>query len=319
MTQRMLITGTAGFIFSNFLRIAVYQKAPYEIFSLDKIANSSMMNNIFQKKIAEFQIADICDEHIMDRIFEYIEPEIIIHGAAESNVDKSINNPNVFTKSNIVGTQNLINLAVKYKTKLFVYQSTDEVYGSLAEDESPWIENSPMDPRNPYSASKAAGEMLLKAAHNTYGLNYLIVRSCNNMGPRQDHSKLIPRVIKCIREKKKIPIYGDGLQSRDWIHTHDNAQAILYLLDKKIKNDIFNISANQEKKNIEVINAICDIMGEGKNLLEKVEDRAGHDRRYALNADKIKALGWNPVYKNFSDAVKNTINWYQSNPYYLKD
>lgn len=314
--QRLLLTGTAGFIGSNFVRQVCYEKHPYELFSIDKIANSSIMNNIYQHKIHEFYIADICDEHIMDKIFEYVRPELVVHFAAESSVDKSINDPNIFIKSNILGTQILINLALRYKVSKFLQVSTDEVYGSLDSVNTPgWTEESPLDPKNPYSASKAAAEMLVKASGNTHGLPYIITRSCNNFGPRQTADKLIPRVIKHILEDKSIPVYGQGLQVRDWIHVHDNCSAILKLLkDGKIA-EIYNISANHELSNIEVVKTICSIMGKGK--IEYVTDRLGHDFRYSLDSSKLRRLGWEPKL-NFRTALEQTILWNMDNRYFIK-
>lgn len=316
--KRILLTGSAGFIYSNFVRKVIFQKEPYELYSVDKIANSSMLNNIFQNKLHEFFLADICDEHVMDKIFEYIRPEIVIHGAAETAVDKSINDPTIFAKSNVVGTQVLLNLAVKHKVEKFIFQSTDEVFGALSSiDDLSWTEESPINPRNPYSASKAACELLVKAAHNTYDLPFIIVRSCNNYGMRQTPDKLIPRVIKCIINKDKIPVYGEGLQIRDWMYTDDNGSAILKLLEKGELNEVYNISANEEYTNIDIIKNICDIMGEGHKLISYVKDRPGHDFRYSVNSEKIRKLGWKPVYK-FKDGLAKTIEWYIANSFYLK-
>jgi dTDP-glucose 4,6-dehydratase len=317
--QKMLLTGSAGFIFSNFVRKVIYEKHPYELYSVDKIANSSMLNNIYQHKLHEFFIADICDRHIMEKIFEYVRPDIVIHGAAESSVDKSIDDPQIFTKSNVVGTQVLIDLAVKYKVECFLYISTDEVSCVVDDPEAPPVdESAPLNPRNPYSASKAAGELLVRAAANTYKLPFIITRSCNNYGPRQKSDKLIPRSIKCLMEGKKIPLYGKGLQMRDWIHTNDNGSAILRILQKGKLGETYNISANQELTNLEVVKEICDIMDKNYDQIEFIPDpRPGHDFRYSVNSKKLRELDWMPVYK-FKDGIRKTVEWYQMNSFFIK-
>lgn len=316
---KVLLTGSAGFIGSNLVRKAIYEKHPYEFYSVDKIANSSMLNNIYQHKLHEFYVADICDQHIMDKIFEYISPDIVIHMAAESAVDKSINDANVFVNSNILGTQILINLALKYEVKCFLYQSTDEVYGALPSMEGePWTEEAPLNPRNPYSASKASGELLIRAAGNTHNLPYIIVRSCNNYGPRQTPDKLIARTVKCLLENKQVPIYGQGLQVRDWMHTNDNCGAILKLLSSGKIGETYNISANEERTNIEVVKEICNIMEKDHKNISFIDDpRPGHDFRYSVNSQKIRKLGWAPVYK-FKDGLQKTIEWYLMNSFFLR-
>jgi len=317
--RRLLITGSAGFIGSNFIRKTIYEKHPYEISSVDKIVNSSMLNNIYQHKLHDFYIADICDQHIMDKIFEYVKPEIVIHMAAESAVDKSIHDPDVFMKSNILGTQNLINLSLKYDVKCFLYQSTDEVYGALSSNEdTAWTEESPLIPKNPYSASKAAGELLIKAAANTHNLPFIIVRSCNNYGPRQTPDKLIPRTIKCLLENKQIPVYGQGLQIRDWLHTQDNCAAILKILRSGKVGETYNISANQEFTNIEVVKMICDIMDKSYDHIDHITDpRPGHDFRYSVNSTKLRNMGWLPSYK-FKEGLQQTVEWFLMNSFFLK-
>lgn len=317
--QRLLLTGSAGFIGSNFVRKVIYEKHPYEVHSVDKIANSSMLNNIYQHKLHDFYLADICDQHIMEKVFEYVRPEIVVHMAAESAVDKSIQDASVFTKSNVLGTQVLINLALKYNVKCFLYQSTDEVYGALSSmEDAAWTENSPMNPKNPYSASKASGELLIRAAANTHGLPFIIVRSCNNYGPRQTHDKLIPRVIKHILEDKPIPVYGKGLQVRDWLHTTDNCGAILKILKDGTIGETYNISANEEFTNIDVVKQICNLMQKGEDLIDFIPDpRPGHDFRYSVNSEKVMKLGWRPIYK-FKDGLQKTVEWYSINPFFLK-
>ncbi len=320
--KRVLISGSAGFIFSNFIRYAVYTKSQhnYEFYSVDKIANSSMINNIYQNKLHEFYLADICDEHIMTKIFEYIKPEIVINGAAESAVDKSINNANPFITSNVLGTQILVNLSVKYNVEKFVQISTDEIYGSLSSSSDLlWTEEAPSNPLNPYSASKAAAEMIVKAAANTFKLPYIITRSSNNYGARQTSDKLIPRILKSIFNNQPIPIYGEGKQIRDWLHVQDNCSAILLLLRDEAMNSIYNISANQEYSNIQVVNMVCDIIGAGHSLITHIPDpRPGHDFRYGINSSKIRNLGWSPAFKSFKEGLTQCITWFNDNSYFLK-
>ena len=199
-----------------------------------------------------------------------------------------------------------------------IYISTDGVYGQLtSESDNPWTEDALINPRNPYSASKAAGEMLVRAAHNSHELIYNIIRSSNNYGPRQTPEKLIPKTIKCIEEGKNIPIYGQGLQIRDWTHVFDNCSAILTILNQGCPNEIYNVSANQEFTNIEVVQTVCNAMERGHNLISCVEHQYQDGFRYAMNTNKIRALGWKPGYK-FKDGIIDTVEWYMKNKYFLK-
>lgn len=314
--QKVLVTGSGGFIFGNFIRQVFYEKKPYTISSIDKVRESHIIHNIYTNSNHAFYIADICDSHILHVLFQKEKPDVVIHGAAESNVDKSIKNTNPFTMSNVVGTQNVIDECLNINARL-IYISTDEVYGSLNnENEEYWTEESPINPNNTYSATKASGELLVKAAARTHGLNYNIIRPSNNYGPWQTNEKLIPRIIQNILNKKEVPIYGRGEQIRDWIHVHDTCNAIFHIIDKGLNKEIYNITAQQEFMNVEVFQIICNVLGEGHNLLKFVEDRPGHDFRYAMSNDKIKSLGWAPCYK-FRDGIKQTCQWYVTNKYVL--
>lgn len=315
--KKLLVTGSCGFIFGNFLRQAVYEKRPYQLISLDKV-NTNTINSMYWNKNHTFHIADIRDSHIIDTIFQLEKPEIVVHGAAETFVDYSLADPNSFVTSNVLGTQNIINACVKHKAKL-VYISTDEVYGQLTGDSDiSWVEADVLNPRNPYSATKAAGELLVRAAHESFGLSYNITRSSNNYGPRQTPEKLIPKIIKCILEEKPIPIYGQGLQIRDWTHVHDNCAGIFTMLQHGKDNETYNISSNQETTNIEVVKHICDVVGRGHNLISFVEDpRKSHDFRYSVNTSKIRGLGWKPNFK-FKDGITETVQWYMNNQWFLK-
>lgn len=316
--QKVLVTGSGGFILSNFLRRAIFEKKPYEFVSVDKVTKTSVLNNIYSNKNHTFYIGDIADDHFVNVIFEYERPDIVLHGAAETFVDYSLIDPNKFIHSNVLGTQVLVNAAVKWGVKNFIYTSTDEVYGQLENDSLPaWKENSPLNPRNPYSASKAAGEFVIKAAGSSFGLNYCITRTCNNYGPRQTSEKFIPKIIKCILEEQKIPVYGQGLQMRDWLHVFDNCAALMKVLESGKGGEVYNVSANQEFTNIEVVNEICNIIGKGHNLISFVKDRPGHDFRYSVDSSKLRGLGWETKYK-FKAGLAQTVEWYLTNKFFLK-
>jgi dTDP-glucose 4,6-dehydratase len=317
--KRMLITGSAGFILGNFIRRAHYTKQPYEIHSVDRVSFGSIHGSVYVNKDHQFHIGDITDAHIMDVLFDFVRPQIVLHGAASTHVDRSLKDPNAFIRDNVLGTQIIINACVKWGVEKLLFCSTDEVYGQLENENDPsWTEETPLNPRNPYSASKAAGELLVKAAHSSYGLNYNITRSANNYGPRQTADKLIPKTIRCILEDQKIPIYGQGLQMRDWLHVQDNCDGILTVLNKGAINQTYNIGANQELPNVEVVQRICNLMGNKHSLMDFIPDpRTGHDFRYALDCTKIKALGWKPEIK-FNDGIIETIGWFEKNRWALQ-
>jgi dTDP-glucose 4,6-dehydratase len=317
MKKKVLISGSCGFIFSNFVRKIIYEKHPYTIISVDRV-NTNAINSIYWNKNHVFHIADIRDEHILDVIFQFEKPDVVIHGAASTFVDDSLKDPNTFITNNVLGTQNIINCCLKHKVPRLIYISTDEVYGQLTNESDPsWTEEDRPNARNPYSSSKLAGEFMVKAAHYSHGLQYNITRSSNNYGPRQTSEKLIPKVIKNIMHNTPIPVYGKGLQIRDWTHVFDNCAAILTVLNNGKPNEIYNISANQEFSNIEVVQKICNAMGEGHTLVSHVKDRAGHDFRYSIDSSKLRALGWKPQWK-FSEGIIQTVDWYKLNQWFLK-
>jgi dTDP-glucose 4,6-dehydratase len=323
--KKVLVSGTCGFIFGNFIRKAIYdqnQKKPedrkYMFVSVDRVT-ANAVNSMYWNKNHVFHPADIRDQHVMDVIFQFEKPDIVIHGAAETFVDTSLKDPNSFVTSNVLGTQVIINACLKHKVERLIYISTDEVYGQLlTEYDQPWKEDAPLNPRNPYSASKAAAELMVKAAAATHGLIYNITRSSNCYGPRQLPEKLVPKAIKCILEEQKIPIYGQGLQIRDWTYVADNCSAIMTILDKGLPDEIYNISAHQEFTNIETIQSVCNAMGRGYSLIDFIDDpRTGHDFRYSINTNKIQSLGWKPSYK-FKEGIKDTVQWYTDNQWFLK-
>jgi dTDP-glucose 4,6-dehydratase len=315
--KKVLITGSCGFIFGNFLRKAVYEKQPYQLVSVDRVGGKAV-NSMYWNKNHIFHIADIKDQHVMDTIFQFEQPDIVIHGAAETSID-NLPDPNSFISSNVLGTQVIINCCIKHKVEKLIYVSTDEVYGQLTGETDPsWKETAEINPRNSYAATKAAGELLVKAAHQTHGLIYNITRSSNNYGPRQTPEKLIPKIIKCISQGDKIPIYGQGLEIRDWTHVYDNCAGLMTVLSKGAPNETYNIGANQELTNIEVAQKICNIMGKGHELMSFIPDpRLSHDFRYSSDSSKIRELGWKPNFK-FKDGIVNTVEWYMSNQWFLK-
>ena len=322
MANKILITGSAGFILGNFVRKAIYDQSKsadkHSFVSIDRVT-ANAINSMYWNKNHTFYPADLRDEHIIDVIFQREQPDIVIHGAAETYVDTSLKDPNSFVTSNVLGTQVVINCCLKHKVKKLIYISTDEVYGQLTDEAMPaWPETAPMAPRNPYSATKASGELMVQAASKTHGLIYNITRSSNCYGPRQLPEKLMPKAIKCILNGDKIPIYGQGQQIRDWTFVADNCSGIMTVLEKGADNEIYNISANHELTNIETIQSVCNAMNKGHSLIDFIEDpRPGHDFRYSIDTSKIRALGWKPTYK-FKDGVKETAQWYIDNQWFLK-
>jgi dTDP-glucose 4,6-dehydratase len=321
--KKILITGTAGFIFGNFVRKAIYdqnqkREKKYTFASIDRVTDNAV-NSMYWNRNHTFHIADIRDQHVLNRIFEVERPDIVIHGAAETFVDTSLKDPNSFVTSNVLGTQNIVNCCLKNNVGRLIYISTDEVYGQLtSESDAAWTEEAPLNPRNPYSATKAAGELLVQAANKTHGLIYNITRCSNNYGPRQLPEKLVPKAIKCVLEGQKIPIYGQGQQIRDWTFVADNCTAIMTILDKGEPNEAYNISAKQEFTNLETINLVCNAIGRGHELISFIEDpRGGHDFRYSVDTTKIQKLGWKPTYK-FRDGIRDTVQWYMDNQWFLK-
>lgn len=306
MKKKVLVTGSCGFIMNNFVSLASNN---YNIINVDRI---NFPNN--QPKLKNFYLADIRDRHIIDNIFRIEQPDIVLHGAAETHVDNSLLDPTSFVTSNILGTQVLVDCSIKYNVEKFILISTDEVYGQLENlNDKSWKEESPIDPRNPYSASKAGSELIVMSASKSYGLNYNITRSSNNYGPKQVSEKLIPKCIKHILNNIKIPIYGKGLQIRDWTYVEDNCKGLITVIEKAKAKEIYNISSNQELTNIELVNKICDIVGKGHNLIEFIPDpRKSHDYRYSVDSSKIKSLGWKPTV-DLNDGLVKTVNWYLSN------
>lgn len=313
--MRLLVTGGAGFIGSNFIHYWLTNHQEDEIINLDLLTyagNLENLNDIEKLKTYSFIRGDITDPKTVEKAMDKVD--IVVHFAAESHVDRSIMDPTIFVKTNVLGTQVLLDAAVKMKVSHFHHISTDEVFGALELD-SPdrFSEETPYNPRSPYSASKAAADHLVRAYNITYQLPITITNCADNFGPYQFPEKLISLAITNLLEGKKIPIYGDGLYVRDWLYVEDHCSAIELVIEKGKIGETYLIGTDSDKANIEVIKKILKILGEGENRIEYVKDRPGHDRRYAIDASKIKQeLGWKPKY-DFDEALKLTVDWYKLN------
>ena len=311
--MNLLITGGAGFIGSNFIRYILNKYPDYRIINLDKLTycgNLENLRDIENNPNYAFVKGDICDERIVDRVVSR-KPGAIINFAAETHVDRSIIGAQDFIKTDILGTQTLLESAKKYSIQKYIQISTDEVYGAIKTGS--FTEKSPLRPNNPYSASKAGADLMVRAYAKTFGLPVIITRSSNNFGPYQYPEKLIPLFVTNLLEDKKVPIYGDGQQVRDWIYVVDNCQGIDYILHHGQVGEIYNIGGGNEKTNLEITKIILGQLGKDKSYIEYVRDRLGHDWRYSLNSTKLQSLGWRPRYE-FEEAMAKTIQWYKDNP-----
>ena len=287
----------------------------YKIVNLDLLTyagNIKSLDDVKDNPNYLFVKGDIADNKLVDKIVSDNKIDVIINFAAESHVDRSITNPDIFVKTNVLGTQNLLEVAKKYKIEKFFQISTDEVYGSLGKTGF-FTEKTPLSPNSPYSASKASADLLVMAYHHTFGLNVNITRCSNNYGPYQFPEKLIPLFITNALDNKQVPLYGDGLNIRDWLFVEDHCSAIDTVLHKGKNGEIYNVGGNNEKTNKYITDTILKYLGKDNSLIKYVADRLGHDRRYAIDATKIKEeLGWQPQYK-FEQAIEKTIEWYLNN------
>ena len=321
--KNILITGAAGFIGANFAEYMVKKyEEKYNYIIFDKLTYAGNMHNLDNiiKKITFVQ-GDICDFEFVKETLKKYDIDAIVHFAAESHVDNSIKTPFIFTHTNVVGTHTLLEAAKQIwgegsKNK-FVHISTDEVYGSLGE-EGYFTETSPIKPNSPYSASKASSDLIALAYAETFKMNVSVTNCSNNYGPYQHHEKLIPHMISLAMQDKPLPVYGEGLNIRDWLYVEDHCEAIDIVLHKGKKGERYNIGGHNEKRNIEIVKLILNYLKKPESLITHVEDRKGHDYRYAIDPTKLKTeFGWEPKTK-FEDGIRATIDWYLEHPEYLK-
>lgn len=333
--KTILVTGGAGFIGSNFVKLMLEKHPKYKIINIDALTYAGNLENL--KDIDgnpnyEFIKVDIRDREKIEEIFENNDIASVVNFAAESHVDRSIEEPEVFLTTNIIGTQVLLDTAKKYwkvnpKDKYckeykpgvkFLQVSTDEVYGALGET-GIFVETMPLMPNSPYSASKASADMIVRAYNETFGMPVNITRCSNNYGPYQFPEKLIPLMINNCLKEKDLPVYGDGMQVRDWLHVSDHCSAIDTVLHKGRDGEVYNIGGNNEKANIEIVKLIIGTLGKSESLIKYVKDRPGHDRRYAIDNTKITTeLGWEPAY-TFEQGMKETIQWYLENTKWIEN
>jgi dTDP-glucose 4,6-dehydratase len=325
--MKLLVTGGAGFIGSNFIKYLLNKpsssspdKVDYSIINLDLLTYAGNLENlkdIESNKNYKFVKGDIADKELVNSLAGDVDA--IVNFAAESHVDRSILDSSDFIRTNVVGTHNLLEAAKNNELKRFHHISTDEVFGHLGPDDPAFTENTPYAPRSPYSASKAASDHLVRAYFHTYGLPITISNCSNNFGPFHFPEKLIPLAITNLIEGKKIPVYGDGLQVRDWLFVEDHCEAIDLILQKGKIGKTYCIGGNSEKTNMEIVKKILELLGKGEEMIEYVKDRPGHDRRYAIDFSKIKnELGWQPR-TSFEEGMRQTVEWYKSNEDWWRD
>ena len=328
----ILVTGVAGFIGSNFVYYYLRKHKDRKIIGLDKLTYAGNLDNLSklseeEKNRFTFIKGDINDRKLLEEIYSKYEIDGVINFAAESHVDRSIHDPGIFVKTNVLGTQTLLHVYKQHyderKKQKFLQISTDEVYGALGPT-GYFTEETPLDPHSPYSASKASSDLIVKAYHDTYGLNTNITRCSNNYGPYQFPEKLIPLMIYNALNHKELPVYGDGKHVRDWLYVEDHCKAIDLVFEKGKSGEVYNIGGHNEKENIEIVKLIITYLQEktkdkeiNEGLIKHVKDRLGHDRRYAIDPTKIKnELGWEPETR-FEDGIKKTIDWYLENQEWL--
>ena len=313
--MNVLVTGGAGFIGSNLVRLLRRERPDWTVVNLDKLTyagNAESLADLRGDPKHVFVRGDIADGALVEKLLLDHRIDAILNLAAESHVDRSILKPGVFVETNVGGTQVLLDCARAARIKRFVQVSTDEVYGSLGAT-GKFSESSPLKPSSPYSATKTAADLLVLAYGHTFGLDVVVTRCSNNYGPFQFPEKLIPLMIANALEGKRLPVYGDGMQVRDWIHVEDHNRALLAALEKGKPGEVYNIGSDNEWPNLQIVTRLLEILGKGRDLIEHVKDRPGHDRRYAIDAAKAhKELGWAPRI-GFSDGLKSTVEWYVAN------
>jgi dTDP-glucose 4,6-dehydratase len=319
--RKLLVTGGAGFIGSNFVRMALSEHPDCFIVNLDKLTYAGNLENLagFENyPNHKFIKGDICDGALIEDIIGEYKIDVIINFAAESHVDRSITGPKIFIETNVTGTLTLLEVAHNKKLERFIQISTDEVYGSLG-PKGKFTEQTPLSPNSPYSASKAAADHLVAAFGHTWGVKYNISRCSNNYGPYQFPEKMIPLMINNALNNKELPVYGDGLYVRDWLYVYDHCTAVWKVLTEATPGEVYNIGGCNEKTNLEVIELILKRLKKPKSLIKHVKDRPGHDRRYAIEAEKIMTeLHWRPSV-TFEQGIQKTIDWYLGNKKWLDD
>lgn len=323
----VLVTGGAGFIGSNYIRYILSHDPGCRVVNLDALTYAGNRDNLLELEAGadqpppgssrySFVQGDIADRDFVMELFKKEEFDAVINFAAESHVDRSITDPDIFVRTNVVGTQILLDASRLTGVSRYVQVSTDEVYGSLGA-EGYFTEETPLAPNSPYSASKAAADLLVRAYHETFGLNASITRCSNNYGPYQYPEKLIPVIITRALEDQPVPVYGDGMNIRDWLHVEDHCEAVDLVLRKGAAGVIYNIGGHNEWANLDIVKLVLLELGKGHELIRYVEDRLGHDRRYAIDASKIsRELGWQPAH-TFETGIRSTIQWYLHNPQWL--
>jgi dTDP-glucose 4,6-dehydratase len=310
---KLLITGGAGFIGSNFVRRTVdgTLSGISEITVLDKLTYAGTLTNLSSLPHGSYRFVqgDICDNELVNRLAK--EHDVIVNFAAESHVDRSITGAKDFVETNVLGTQNLLNAALRNEVKTFIQISTDEVYGTISEGS--WSEDFPLLPNSPYSASKAAGDLMVRSYHRTFGLDVRTTRCSNNYGPNQFPEKIIPLFVTNLIDGKRVPLYGKGLNVRDWLHVDDHCRGIHAVLMKGKAGEIYNIGGGEELTNKELTSIILTKMGKNDSSIDYVQDRLGHDLRYSVSIEKIsRELGYQPLVK-FDEGIEETIEWYTKN------
>lgn len=314
--KKILITGGAGFIGANFVHYMLDKYKDYKIVNLDKLTYAANLDNLIDVEDNpnyKFVKGDICNKEFIDNLFKSEKFDIVINFAAESHVDRSILNPEIFINTNVLGTQILLDASKKYNVERYHQVSTDEVYGDLPLNRHDLLfsEKNNLNPSSPYSASKASADLLVKSYYKTFNLPITISRCSNNYGRYQHEEKLIPLMIKNTLDNKQLPVYGNGLNVRDWLHVYDHCSSIDLIIHKGKLGEIYNIGSNNEKSNIDIVKTILKSLNKSEKLITYVEDRKGHDLRYAIDSSKLQnELNWKPKY-TFEEGIKETISWFE--------
>jgi dTDP-glucose 4,6-dehydratase len=315
--MRLLVTGGLGFMGSDFIRYILDSYQDYEIVNLDKMtyaANLANLSGYDSRPNYKLVVGDIADASAVERAMKPTKDgrkiDAIVNFAAETHVDRSIQNPEAFLQTAVLGTYRLLEAAKEQAVDYYIQISTDEIFGEI--EEGGFTEESPVNPRSPYSAAKAAGDLLVASYVNTYKIPAIVTHCCNNYGPFHYPEKLIPLAITNLIEGKNVPVYGDGQQVREWIFVRDHSRAIDFILHKGMPGEVYNIGSGTEKANIDTVKALISEIGETEDRIEYVKDRAGHDRRYAIDSSKLRAMGWQPEF-TFEQGIKETVHWFLEN------